>query len=125
MPEVLNTYHAGNTMTEETTNGEMIPLTSKQKKFLKALAHPLTPLVQIGKEGITDGVIEATNHELLQKELIKVKIGTNSSAQKGSAGEELSLATQSHLVQIIGKTLVLFRENPKRKKEERIRLPKA
>lgn len=101
-----------------------LALTSKQKKFLKGLAHPLVPVVQIGKEGINQGVIEATDKELLHRELIKVKIGKNANLEKTAAGEKLSTATESNLVQIIGKTLVLYRENPERKKEERIRLPR-
>lgn len=111
-------------MTEETL--ETIPtLTSKQKKYLKGLAHPLTPAVQVGKEGISQGVVEAADKELLLRELIKVKIGKNSSLEKKKAGEEMAGRTGSHLVQIIGKTLVLYRENPELDKEERIALPKG
>lgn len=108
----------------DTDKKELCELTSKQKKHLKALAHPLSAAIQIGKEGITEGVIEAINHELELRELAKVKIGKNSSTQKQDGGVELAQATGSHLVQIIGKTLVLYRANPKRKKEERIVLPK-
>ena len=100
-------------------------LNSRQKKYLKGLAHPLTPAVMIGKEGLSEGVIEATDQELARRELIKVKIGTNSSVEKERGGNQLAEATASHLVQIIGKTLVLYRANPKLKKEERIKLPKA
>lgn len=108
----------------DTEKKELPQLTSKQKKYLKGLAHPLSAAIQIGKEGITEGVIEAINHELELRELAKVKIGKNSSTQKQDGGHELAQATTSHLVQIIGKTLVLYRANPKRKKEERIVLPK-
>lgn len=108
----------------EPNSTEPIELTSKQKKYLKGLAHPLSPIIQIGKEGITQGVIEATNQELDLKELVKVKIGKNSTTAKQEGGETLGAATKSHLVQIIGKTIVLYRANPKRKKEERIVLPK-
>lgn len=104
---------------------EVPALTSRQKKFLKGLAHDLPALVQVGKEGLSDSLIEATNIELERRELIKVKLGKNSGVAKDMGGEQLSRATGSHLVQIIGKTLVLYRHNPKRKKEERIRLPKA
>jgi len=109
-------------MTEE--HQEKIPaLTGKQKKFLKALAHDLPALIQVGKEGLSQALIEATDQELLRRELIKVKLGKNSGVEKDSGGHALADATGSSLVQIIGKTLVLYRANPKRKKEERIRLP--
>lgn len=101
------------------------PLTSKQRKYLKGLAHPLTPAVQIGKEGISQGVVEAANQELQLRELIKVKIGKNNSLDKKDAGEEMAEKTASHLVQIIGKTLVLYRKNPEIDKNERIMLPKS
>lgn len=100
-------------------------LTSRQKKFLKGLAHDLQPLIQVGKEGLSEALIEATNQELLRRELIKIKLGKNSGVGKDDAGVTLSEATGSNLVQLIGKTLILYRANPKRKKEERIRLPQG
>jgi RNA-binding protein len=111
-------------MTEITNDGPPA-LTSKQKKFLKGLAHDLSAIIQVGKEGLSESVIEATVDELLRRELLKVKLGKNSGVEKDQAGLELAKATQSHLVQLIGKTVILYRENPKRKKEDRIRLPKG
>jgi len=111
-------------MTEDQHKQPLV-LTSRQKKFLKGLAHDLSALVQVGKEGLSEKLIEATDQELLRRELIKVKLGKNSGLEKDSAGIALSEATGSNLVQIIGKTLILYRANPKRKKEERIRLPQG
>ncbi len=111
-------------MTESKQEG-LVALTSKQKKFLKGLAHDLSALIQVGKEGISDSLIEATDQELTRRELIKVKLGKNSGVEKDQAGIAISEATNSTLVQVIGKMLVLYRPNPKRKKEERIRLPKG
>lgn len=109
-------------MTEQ-QGKQPLALTSRQKKFLKGLAHDLPALIQVGKEGLSDKLIEATDQELLRRELVKVKLGKNSGLEKDTAGITLAEATQSSLVQIIGKTLILFRANPKRKKEDRIRLP--
>ena len=100
------------------------PLTGKQKKYLKSLAHPLLPVVQLGKEGLSAQAIAATDLELTRHELIKVKIGNNSGLEKEATAAALASATGGHLVQVIGKIVVLYRENPKRKKEERIHLPK-
>ena len=100
------------------------PLNGKQKRYLKALGHPLSAVIQIGKEGITPSLIAATSIELLHHELIKVKIGSNSSAEKNETAQTLVAEIEGcHLVQIIGKTILLYKENPKQKKEERIRLP--
>lgn len=109
----------------EIKEDEMPALTSRQKKFLKGLAHDLSALIQVGKEGLSESLVDAANIELERRELIKVKLGKNSGVAKDMGGEHLAKATGSHLVQIIGKTLVLYRPNPKRKKEERIRLPKS
>jgi len=53
-----------------------------------------------------------------------VKIGNNSGLEKNETAAILSEATHSSLVQLIGKTLLLYRKNPKRPREERIVLPK-
>lgn len=99
-------------------------LTGKQKKFLKGLGHHLTPLVSIGKEGLTDNVLKATRQELLARELIKVKIGNSSSIDKKEAADLLPAATESTLVQLLGKTMLLYKENQKRDKEHRLSLPR-
>ncbi len=108
----------------ETIEQDPSPLSSRQKKYLKGLGHALTPLVLIGKEGISASLIAATALELLRHELIKVKIGNNSGLEKNETARILTAATGSSLVQLIGKTLLLYRKNPKRPKEERIILPK-
>lgn len=99
-------------------------LTGKQIKFLRGKGHKLSPLVLLGKEGINENVLQAVDTELKNHELIKVKIGTNSSVNKNSAAKEIPEATQSVLVQLIGKTLLLYRPNPEKPKEKRILLPK-
>ncbi|MEN8189812.1 MAG: ribosome assembly RNA-binding protein YhbY [Thermodesulfobacteriota bacterium] len=107
-------------MTDESKDS----LSSKQKKFLKGIGHHLNSLIYIGKEGLSDSLIEATKKELKQHELIKVKIGKNSPIDKKSTAEALPLQADCQLVQLIGKTLLLYKANPKRKPDERIRLPK-
>lgn len=100
------------------------PLTTRQRQFLKGLAHPLHPLVQIGKEGLSQGIINTINTELQNHELIKVKIGNNSGLDKNSTSEEVAQETGAILVQLIGKTFVLFKANPEKPKDKRIILPK-
>ncbi len=105
---------------------ESLPkLTSKQKKHLKGLGHSLSPLILIGKEGMSKSLVEATRSELINHELIKVKVGQNSGITKHEAAETIPELTKSHLVQLIGKTLLLYKENPKRKKESKIILPRG
>ena len=99
-------------------------MTTRQRQFLKGLAHPLHPLVQIGKEGVSQGIINTINAELLNHELIKVKIGNNSGLEKAGTSEEVAQETGAVLVQLIGKTFVLFKPNPEKPKDKRIILPK-
>ncbi|MEE4242326.1 MAG: ribosome assembly RNA-binding protein YhbY [Desulfopila sp.] len=99
-------------------------LSSKQIKYLRGLGHGLSPLVLIGKEGISDNLLKAIQSELKTHELIKVKIGTNSPVDKNEAAERIPPAAAAALVQFIGKTLLLYRANPKKPKDKRIALPK-
>lgn len=96
---------------------------NKQIKHLRGLGHKLSPLVLIGKEGLNDKVLQAVETELENHELIKVKIGTNSSVNKKSAAETIPESTKSTLVQLIGKTMLLYRANSKKPKDKRIYLP--
>lgn len=99
-------------------------LNSKQKKYLKGLAHALTAGVQIGKEDLSGKVVEAIKTELERHELVKIKIGQNSGLDKNVASEQIPAATNSSFVQLIGKTIVVYKENKEIPKDKRIRIPK-
>jgi RNA-binding protein len=91
-------------------------LTPKQKQFLKGLAHPLSPLVRIGKGGLTDAVIAETKNALAAHELIKVRIELDESATRKELATRLAQATDAHLAGTIGKIAMLYRareEKPK------------
>lgn len=97
---------------------------TRQRQYLKALAHPLNPLVHIGKEGISPAVIATIQKELEHHELIKVKIGNNSGLERHQTSTLLAEASESYLVQLIGKIFVLYKPNPDKAKDRRIELPK-
>jgi RNA-binding protein len=107
------------------TANQAVILTTRQRQFLKGLAHSMNPIVQIGKEGLTPRIIETVENELAHHELIKIKIGSNSGLDKNDTSERVANESGSALVQLIGKTIVLYKPNPKRNKEKRIHLPKA
>jgi len=98
-------------------------LTTRQRQFLKGMAHSLSPLVQIGKDGLSSGVLDSVRKELQRHELIKVKIGNNSGLEKKSTSLQIASAVEAELVQLIGKTIILFKNNPRRPKEKKIKLP--
>ncbi|MDU1911653.1 ribosome assembly RNA-binding protein YhbY [Fusobacterium sp.] len=86
-------------------------LTSKQRAFLKKKAHELNPLVRIGKDGITDSLIQSILEAIDSRELLKVKILQNCEKGKDEVLEELSNCNEFEIVGIIGRTIILFREN--------------
>ena len=67
-------------------------LTGKQKSFLRSKAHHLTPLFQIGKNGLTESVIVQIEEALEAKELMKVSILQNCGEDKKEIAEKLSRA---------------------------------
>lgn len=86
-------------------------LNGKQRRALRALGHHLDPVVIVGKEGVSEGLIDAAAQALRDHELIKVKVGEASPVDRHEAAEALSLATQSEVAQVLGRTLLLFRRN--------------
>lgn len=89
-------------------------LTGKQKRFLRALAHPLSAIVQVGKEGVTEAVVAATDAALKQHELIKVKLGSETPEDRHDAADALSNQTGSELAQVVGRTIILYRKHAKK-----------
>jgi RNA-binding protein len=95
-------------------------LTGKQRRHLRALAHPLRPLIQIGKDGVSDALVAATEQALLDHELIKVKVGENAGIERHEAADALAARTHSHVAQVLGNTLVLYK---RRAEDPAIELP--
>lgn len=88
------------------------PLTSEQKKTLRALGHHLKPVVYLGKEGLTPTLVKSTEATLLAHELIKIKIGQNCPIDRTEAGAQLGLLTGAAVIQVIGRMTLLYRANP-------------
>lgn len=86
-------------------------LTGKQTRYLRSLAHHLNPIFQIGKGGVNDHLIQHIIEALETRELIKVSILNNSSEDKSEAARQLSEQAGAELVQVIGRTIVLYKES--------------
>lgn len=89
--------------------------TGKQKRHLRGLGHALKPVVQIGQQGINERVVAATANALSAHELIKVKLLDSCAAGRHEAAEELAAKTGAEVVQVLGRTILLYRaavENP-------------
>jgi RNA-binding protein len=99
----------------------MADLTSRQRAHLKSAAHALKPVLQIGKEGLTDAVARSVEDALHTRELLKIKVLESAPADAREIGAALAGAIEgAHLVQVIGRTAVLYRADPE---SPQIRLP--
>jgi RNA-binding protein len=96
------------------------PLTSRDRARLRALAHALDPIVQVGKQGITDAVAGEVERALLAHELIKVRL-TGERGEREEMARALAARTESTLAGTIGRVAILYRMNPDPEKR-RIRL---
>jgi RNA-binding protein len=84
-------------------------LSPAARRHLRALSHSLHPVVQVGSEGLTEGLCKAVSVALEDHELIKVKLGRGFSSPRQPAASELADATDAHVVQVIGRVIVLYR----------------
>ena len=88
-------------------------ISTRARAHLRSLAHGLRPVVQIGADGLTEPVIQATVEALAEHELIKVKLGQAFEGERKEAARELATATEADLTQVIGRVIVLYRPRPK------------
>lgn len=96
-------------------------LNGKQRQFLRGLAHPLEPVVRIGKAGLTPALIEETRKSLLAHELIKVRIEVDDGVARRAMAEELARGTDADVAGAIGRLAILYRA---REEKPRIKLPR-
>ena len=87
-------------------------LTSSERKALKAKAHKLDPVVQIGAKGLTDDVIAEIDRALSAHQLIKVRAGGMECDARDEAFVAICEKTGAEQVQQVGKVFVLFRKKP-------------
>lgn len=89
-------------------------LTSKQRAFLNSQAHSLKPIVQIGKNGLTDEIKTSVRRALDARELIKVTLLQNTDENIHEVAEILEEEIGVDTVQKIGRILILFKKSAKK-----------
>jgi len=99
-----------------------MPLSKKQIKFLRAKSHDLKSVIMLGKKGLTDEVMSELDIALTHHELVKIKLPIEDREQRTQVANEICKRSESEEVQLIGKTLVVYRVNPDKAV---IALPKA
>lgn len=97
-------------------------MTSKQRAYLRGLANTLEPIVHAGKGGISDALIKQADDALTAREIIKGKVLETAPGTARELAEEIAAAVNAQVVQVIGRTFVLFRQ---REKDSQIKLPRA
>jgi len=97
-------------------------LTAKQRQYLKGLAHPLEPVVRVGKGGVSDAVVTETKKSLEAHELIKVRIEVDDGDARRELAAKLAAATDADVAGNVGKIAMLYRA---REEKPKIKLPKA
>jgi RNA-binding protein len=91
---------------------------SRLRKALRAAGHHLDPVVQIGKEGVSDAVLRELDAQLAAHELVKVRVGTESPEDRFEAAGRLGGAIGAQVAQILGRTVLVYRRNPEKPRFE-------
>lgn len=95
-------------------------LTGKQKRFLRAKAHHLTPIFQVGKGGVSENMVAQIVDALEARELFKISVLQNCEYDRKEVAEVLAESAEAELVQVIGNTIILYKES---KENKQIKLP--
>lgn len=92
----------------------MTSLNGRQKRHLRALAHHLDPLVQVGKEGVSEAVVRAASQALTDHELIKVRLPQVERDERTQMAESLERETGAALAGTAGRMAILYRRHPEK-----------
>jgi RNA-binding protein len=96
-------------------------LTSRQRALLRSIAQAVKPILQIGRDGVSDAVAESVEAALNTRELLKIRVLETAPADAHALGEQLVARIDgAHLVHVIGRMLVIYRRHPEKPE---IRLP--
>ncbi|HEX6965701.1 MAG TPA: ribosome assembly RNA-binding protein YhbY [Gemmatimonadaceae bacterium] len=92
-------------------------ITPKRRAELRAEAHHLQPTVHVGQHGVTPALIQSLDDALRTRELVKVALGKQLDATPNEAADALAQAAHADVVQVIGRKVTLYRENPELEKK--------
>jgi RNA-binding protein len=93
-------------------------MTGKERAALRAEAHHLDVLVHIGHQGLTDALLTSLDDVLRTRELVKVQVAKAGDLSAKSAANDIAERMGAEVIQVIGRTFTVFRENPDLKRGE-------
>ena len=96
-----------------------MPLSSKERAALRGEAHHLSASVHVGQQGLTDTLRHSLDDDLRTHELVKIQFGKNAEIDIKDAANSLASALHADVVQVIGRTATLYRENPELPRKDR------
>lgn len=88
-------------------------LNNHQKSYLRAMGNRLSATVAVGREGISESLLDSLENSLNAHELVKVTVQKSCPFPMGEVKIELAADTRSEIVQVIGRSLLLYRRNPR------------
>ena len=91
-------------------------LNSKQRATLKSVASRMDAIFQIGKGGVGDAAVKSIGDALEARELVKISVLDNSDEDAREAAENIAERTDSEVVAVIGRKIILFKESSKPEK---------
>lgn len=97
---------------------KMLMPSSLLRRRLRAAGHHLSPVVQVGKEGVTEAVRAQLDRALRDHELVKVKVGAESPEGRFEAAEALGTGTAAQVAQVLGRTVLVYRKHPEKPRFE-------
>jgi len=91
-------------------------LSSKARAELRAEAHHLAVTVHVGHQGLTEAVRQSIDDAIRTHELVKIQFSRNDEVNVKDAANDLARSLGADVVQVIGRTTTLYRENPELRK---------
>ena len=95
-------------------------LSSKQRADLRSEAHHLRAMVHIGQHGLTEAARQTVDDALRTHELVKIQLTKSADVTVRDAANELANGLSADVVQVIGRTATLYRENRELKRKDGI-----
>ncbi len=88
------------------------------RRALRAAGHHLSPIVHVGKEGVTGALVRQLDEQLAAHELVKVRVGTESPQDRFEVADRLGAEPGAHVAQILGNTILVYRKHPEKPRFE-------
>lgn len=93
-------------------------MTSKQRAYLKSISSTYEPIFQVGKSSVSPELISAISEALEKRELIKISVLKNCADDPRQIAEVIAERTRSTVVHVIGKKIVLYKQNNNKDKRK-------